>query len=449
MKKSTLKTISIVILFLTNLNSYKTQTISTKVGNGAANYSGDGGQAILSSITSPIGILIDSINNLYVSDFGNNVIRKVNSSGIITTIAGTGALGYSGDGGPATLAEFQGPAGLVSDKYGNIYIADEYNNTIRKINTAGVISTIAGTGLSGYSGDGGPAALAELNYPWGLAIDAAGNLYVADQSNNCIRKINTSGIITTIAGNGTAGFSGDGGLATLAEINQSSSVAVDIAGNIYISEMVDNRIRKINTSGIINTIAGNGIAGFSGDGGAAISAQLHYPVGLHIDNSGNLYVNDYLNYRIRKINSAGIISTVTGNGTSGYSGDNGLASLAQISGSWATTTDASGNLYLSDFHNNRIRSICSANCVTNMNPLGKSNIINVFPNPNNGNFKLKINIDSENIELVIINSLGESVYLKKLSQGLNSINTNLSEGFYNYIILQDKLQIGTGKLSVE
>ena len=218
------------------------------------------------------------------------------TTGIITTIAGNGIAGYSGDGGLATNAELNNPYGVAVDSNGNIYIADTNNNRIRKVNsTTGIITTIAGNGTAGYSGDGGLATNAELYYPYGVAVDSNGNIYIADTYNNRIRKVNsTTGIITTIAGNGTAGYSGDGGPATNAQLNYPYGVAVDSSGNIYIADTDNNRIRKVNsTTGIITTIAGNGNPGYSGDGGPATNAELYDPSGVAVDSNGNIYIADY------------------------------------------------------------------------------------------------------------------------------------------------------------
>ena len=243
------------------------------------------------------------------------------AQGDIVTFAGGGPC----DGGAADLAALTS-TGVAVDSSGNIYIADTYNNRIRKVDTAGVISTIAGNGAAGYSGDGGSATSAMLNGPMSVAIDAFDNIYIADQLNNCIRKVNTVGVISTVAGNGTAGFFGDGGLATSAALNNPTGVAIDSAGNIYIADANmnnyplnygNNRIRKVDTSGIISTVAGNGAAGYLGDGGAATSATLGAPQGVAVDAIGNIYIADVLNNRIRKVDSSGVITTVAGNGTSG------------------------------------------------------------------------------------------------------------------------------------
>jgi sugar lactone lactonase YvrE len=334
--------------------------ISTIAGNGVSGFAGDGGAAIGATLHQPTGIAVDAIGNVFIADQLNARIRKINTSGFISTVAGDGTLGYSGDGGSATACEFYQPTGVTVDASGNLFIADLINNRIRKVNTAGIISTVAGNGAAGFTGDGGLATAAQIHFAFGLTTDASGNLYIADGNNNRIRKINASGIISTIAGNGIAS-SGDGGPASSAQLLWPQDVAIDAAGNVYVSEYTNNRIRKINTAGIISTIAGNGIQGFSGDGGPATGASLNWPIGLAIDPIGNLYFADASNSRIRKINPAGIITTVAGITAWGFSGDGGPATNAQLNGAQYVTTDAIGNVYISDGNNYRVRKI---------NPLG-------------------------------------------------------------------------------
>jgi trimeric autotransporter adhesin len=231
----------------------------------------------------------------------------VDTFGIITTVAGNGIRGYSGDGGAATLAELSQPVSIYIDKYRNLFIADYSNGRIRKVDTAGIINTIAGTGLEAFSGDGGPATLAELNYPMGVIVDDIGNICIADGSNERIRRIDTSGIITTIAGSGTwgvgsGGYSGDGGPATLAKMFAPTGITLDKSGNIYVGDQGNDRIRKVDTSGIISTVGGGGTSGL-GDGGQALAAELYKPDGVAIDSIGNIYVADWGHNRIRKIDT--------------------------------------------------------------------------------------------------------------------------------------------------
>ncbi|GAB3993632.1 hypothetical protein GCM10028807_29390 [Spirosoma daeguense] len=338
--------------------------ISTIAGTGLPTFGGDGGPALNANMAYPSGVAVDALGNVFVADQGNNRIRKVNTSGIINTIAGNGTLGFGGDNGPAPNANLYYPTDVVTDKAGNLFIADQGNNRIRKVTTSGIITTIAGNGSYGFSGDGGNATSATLANPYGVAIDGSGNLYIADQKNQRIRKVSTSGIITTIAGNGNIGFGGDGGLATLANLDNPSAVSIDGNGNLFITDLGNQRIRKVNTSGVITTVAGNGSSGFGGDGGNATLASLNNPDGIAVDESGNLYVADRYNDRIRKVSSAGIISTIAGNGFGGFDADSGLAVNARLNNPTDITLDSLGNLYITDLFNNRLRKVNPQGIIT-------------------------------------------------------------------------------------
>lgn len=331
--------------------------INTIAGNGTAAFSGDGAPANLAEVNTPYGVAADAAGNVYIADYGNNRIRKIDASGIISTIAGTGTPGFFGDGGAATAAQLYGPRGIAVDAAGNVFFSDYANNRIRKISTSGVITTVAGNGMPGFGGDTGPATNAKLNFAWGVAVDVTGNLYIADQLNCRIRKVNTSGTISTIGGTGIAFFYGDGGQATSAGIQYPLGVAVDAAGNVYVADNGDNRIRVINPSGIITTIAGSATYGFSGDGGPSTLAKLYYPQGIAVDGTGNVYICDLNNNRIRMINTSGIINSIVGDGTAAFSGDGGPAVLAEINQSTGVAIDPAGNIYIADNNNNRIRVI--------------------------------------------------------------------------------------------
>lgn len=328
------------------------QNITTIAGGGTSGL-GDGGPATAAQLNSPTMIAVDVAGNVFIADRGNSRIRKIDPGGTITTVAGGGA---GGDGGPATNALLRQPTGVTFDASGNLYIAEGSGaHTIRKVNTAGYISTIAGSGTSGFSGDGGAATLAKLNLPTGIAVDPAGNVFIADWGNNRIRKVNPMGIISTIAGGGTV--LGDGGPATLARLNNPYSVSPDISGNLFISDEFNHRLRRIDLGGIITTVAGTGVPGGSGDGGPAILAEFNLPDGIVAD-AGRLYIADYSNNRIRRVDlSTGIVTTVAGTGTAGFSGDFGPAVSAELDGPAGVVLDIAGNVYIADYTNNRIRKI--------------------------------------------------------------------------------------------
>ena len=330
------------------------QTINTVAGGGSG---GDGGPASTAALGTPVGVATDHLGNYYIADNGGNVVRKVNAAGIISTLAGNGTPGYLGDGGPATAAEISDIACIASDAAGNVYIADWGNNVVRKVTTAGIISTVAGNNTAGYTGDGAAATAAQLSGPFGLALDASGNLYIADQVNNVIRMVNSSGIISTFAGTGTSGFGGDGGPATAAKLAQPFGLAW-YAGTLYIADANNSRIRQV-ASGNMYTFAGNGLAGYLGDGGAAISAEFTNPRGIAVDPSGNMYIADQGNSVIRKIAASLAISTVAGNNAlgAGFAGDGGAATAAMLNNPINVAVDTSGNVYIADRDNSRVREL--------------------------------------------------------------------------------------------
>jgi len=382
--------------------------ISTFAGTETEGLTGDGGAATSATLNNPYDIVFDSNGNLYIADQDNSRIRKVDTSGNISTFAGS-AKGYAGDGGAATSAELDTPSGVAFDSNGNLYISDWNAHVVRKVDTNGNISTFAGTGTSGYSGDGGAATSAKLSYPWGIEVDPSGNVYIGDYGNYLIRKVDTNGNISTFAGTGASGYSGDGGaatsatfknpentlwynnnlyipdskalrkidssgnistiaggdgkvyngdniLASTARINLPRNMWMDKNDNLYFADQTADRIRKIDANGIITTVAGTGVGGFSGDGGAATSAQMNDPRGVTGDNAGNLYISDQSNSRIRKVDSNGIMSTVAGTGESGYSGDGGAGTSAQIAFPYALTMYG-GDLYFAEINNHVIRKL--------------------------------------------------------------------------------------------
>ena len=354
------------------------QIMTTIAGNGTRGYSGDGEPAILANLYAPSGVALDALGNIYIPDAGNSCIRKVSAStGKITTVAGNGTSGYSGDGGAATLAQLSSPEGVAVDALGDIYITD--GTRIRKVKAStGIINTIAGNETSAYSGDGGPAILAQFKSPYGIAVDALGNIYIADYGGQRIREIiASSGNIITVAGNGIAGYTGDGLLATTTQLNWPSGVAVDASGNIFIADKANNRIRKVNVgTGIITTIAGTGAAGYSEDGVPATSAKLVNSGGISVDSSGNIFISN--EHRICKINASnGLITTVAGQIMGGFSGDGYSATSAQLNSPSGVAIDASGNIYIADVGNQRIRKvIIDAPTITSFSPtVGKAGTI--------------------------------------------------------------------------
>ncbi|HXD92710.1 MAG TPA: T9SS type A sorting domain-containing protein [Bacteroidia bacterium] len=429
--------------------------IITTVAGGGSNGLGDGGQATAAQLSLLNGASIDAAGNLYIADSFNNRVRKVDATGVITTFAGNGFStghpptgAFSGDGGQATNAELNFPVATASDVFGNFYIVDADNYRIRKVNTAGIISTVAGTGTAGFSGDGGQATAAQI-IPSSITLDATGNLYIADEGNSVVRKVNTAGIITSIAGNGTAGFSGDNGPATAAELNSPRGIIFDQAGNLYVSDIVTYRIRKINTAGIITTIAGNGFGagtgqgGFSGDGGPATAAALNFPTGMAFDATGNLYFSDMDNNRVRKINTAGIITTVAGNGVgvgticifpNCFSGDGGPATAAELDYPEGLAFDATGNLYIADSNNSRVRKINFSNAA-GIEPITNNNEqVVIYPNPTSTNFTIETSSDDkQTLQLFDVN--GKLVLNQAITGKTNIDASNLAEGVYNLSLI--------------
>lgn len=345
--------------------------------NGA---SGDGGPATSASLCVPNDVALDANGNLFIADTGNNLIRKVSPNGVITTIAGDGPAcngtftscpygGFSGDGGPATSASINAEAVAV-DAVGNLFVLGP--NRVRKVSPSGIITTVAGNGTAGFSGDGGPAILAELYEPSAVAVDVSGNVFIADSGNNRIRKVSPSGIITTVAGSGPSceqdsiycgGFSGDGGPATSASLHNPNSVAVDVSGNVFISDYYNGRVRKVSTNGLITTVAGNGnpccttpspTQGLNGDGGPATSAALYGPDGVAVDAAGNLFISSG---NVYMVSPTGIITTIAGRGIQGTLGDGGPATSADLDSPAGLAVDASGNLFIADAWNSRIREV--------------------------------------------------------------------------------------------
>lgn len=316
-------------------------TISTVAGQATQ---GDGGKAIDATLADPHRIELDAAGNVYLADPFLRRVRKVSTSGVITTVAGSGIDGSAGDGGPATNASLSCPTGVAADAAGSVYIADKCSHRIRKVSPSGVIHTIAGTGVPGYNGDGGQAAWAWLNDPEDVAVDASGNVYVADSGNGRVRRISTSGVITTVASS-----------------EAPIAVTTDATGSLFIAERA-GRVRKVSTSGSITTVAGNGTSGFSGDGGPATSASLNEPHDVAVDADGHLYIADSWNNRVRRVLGqrvrdmhAGTISTFAGDGVEGFSGDGGPATAAQVWPYGLAVSD--GDVYISDIRHGLVRKV--------------------------------------------------------------------------------------------
>ncbi len=388
--------------------SLMSQTVNTCVGNGISGFAGDGNSATAASIKTPDALVFDKTGNLYVSDAGNSRIRKVTPYGIITTVAGNGTFAFGGDGGLATAAQLYGPVGVAVDSIGNIFISTTADNRIRKVNTAGIITTIAGNGIPGYNGDGIPATAAHLLYPYIGAVDNSGNVYFSDYGNHRVRKINAAGIISTIAGNGSSVYGGDNGPATAAGMNGPIWLSLAPNGDIYVPDNVDHRVRKISAStGIITTFAGTGIGGNSGDGGPATSAKINFVCGVAYDkNTGDVILADRNANVIRKVNSAGIISTIAGTGTTGFSGDGGPAISAQFDWSINVAFNNAGNLFIADYNNNRIRKITyHPEGIDELSPELKN--VSIYPNPTRNEITITASGEIESTE--VVNMIGQVV----------------------------------------
>ena len=352
---------------------------------------GDGGLATNARLDAPYGVAVVPTGGFYIAEVGSNEtdprIRKVSSSGIITTVAGNGTNGYAGDGGPAINALLDAPFGVWADNLGDLFIADTGNDRVREVSPNGIITTVAGIGSASvgqpYQISGVPATTAWLYSPSALTTESLGNLYIAQGGLDIVSKVSSSGIITTVAGTATRGYSGDGGSALKAELAGPSGVAVDGTGNIFIADSINARIRKVSPTGIITTVAGNGTQGYAGDGGQATSAQLQYPGGIAFDSAGNLYIADLGNNRIRKIASNGIISTIAGNGLQGYSGDGGLATNAELNRPNSLSVDSAGNVFVADTQNNVVRLLQPTNSARAINSVtnGASNLASASISP--------------------------------------------------------------------
>lgn len=397
------------------------QTITTVAGGGSG---GDGGPATAAQMSFCQQVTTDVFGNFYFAEFSNHRIRKVNALGVISTIAGTGSQGFSGDGGMATTALLKYPSGIASDSIGNIYICDQGNNRIRKINVlTGIITTVVGNGTPTFAGDGGLATAASLNNPFGIFVNRLGELYVSDKSNSRVRRVATSGIITTVAGNGTIGDSGDGGPATAAQISP-TNVCFDRNGNMFISDEGNNKVRKVNTLGIISTVAGvTGSYFFNGDNIPATTAYIS-PIYIAVGIDDNIYIPDNINNRIRVIDPFGLIHTIAGDGTLAYGGDGGPATTAQIPRPSSIAFDTCGNMLISQIQNARIRKVTfnPAPCdYLGIEQKEQENIA-VYPNPTTD--ELHIDGVTTSGEYVLLNVTGIIEQRGILEAGSNTIRIN-------------------------
>ncbi len=425
------------------------QIITTIAGTGIASTTGNGGQATAATLNEPSGVYRTMNGNIYVVEYGGNVVRKIDVSGNISTFAGTGTPGYSGDHGPATAATFHIPIDITFDEIGNAYVVDNVNSVIRKIDTFGIITTFAGNGLNGYSGDNGPATNARLYWPDRVNHDAFGNIYIADAQNNVVRKVDTAGIITTVAGNGIAGFSGDHGPATAASLNWTLGVAFDGNNNMYIADGNNHRVRMVDPNGIITTFAGNGTNGLSGDGGPATEASFMLPGGVAIDGGCNVYITDFYGNNVRKIFTSGIIETVVdSSSTPGFSGDHGNSKAAEINGPDNLTFDTSYSIYFADFYNNRIRKVekigANHGCpppLTVYRELDKINRITISPSPAHNSVMIQWSNNAET-KITVRNVMGQIIRTEKtIGTSFNYDVLSLSAGLYLVHLVQNGYEV--------
>ncbi len=430
-------------LFLVT-NAHAQFIINTVAGNGTGAYMGDNGLAINAELYGPRAICMDASGDLYMADCYNQTIRKIDhSSGIITTVAGIRFGGFSGDNGLAINAQFDFPVGVYVDKNENIYIADQGNDRIRMVKkTTGIITTIAGTGVQGFSGDSILAVNTQLNQPTSVCTDDSGNIYIADEQNNRIRMIDhQTNKIYTIAGTGIAGFSGDSGLAIDAQLDDPLGICLDASGNLYIGD--NARIRKVDANThIITTVVGNGTVGNSGDMGSPLNAEIGAPTCVYVDTSNNLYIVDEASRVIRKVDlDVNIITTVAGNGTFGFYGDMGDPVNAEFNEPFGLCIDATGNIYISDMYSDRIREIIDTS-TTSVKKMPSQTLVEVYPNPSNGNFTINATLsNSKEAAIQILNALGQTVYQQTatlLSSKLNTqLHLSLAPGIYTLHVKGD------------
>ncbi|MFI1252553.1 NHL repeat-containing protein [Streptomyces netropsis] len=359
------------------------RVITTLAGTGVAGSGGDGGPAAHAGLDQPRAVATDRTGAVYVAEWKGHRIRRISPDGLVTTIAGTGKPGFGGDGGPAVEAQLNEPGGLVLDDDGNLYLADYWNHRIRKVSPDGIITTVAGTGEPGHGGDGGPADRALFNEPRGLALDGRGNLYVAEWKGHRVRRIAPDGVITTVAGTGEPGFGADGVPATTGALRNPIDVAVDGTGHLYIADCWTHRVRRVAPDGVITTVAGTGRPGYDGDGGPATATRLHQPRGVDLDGSGNLYIADSLNQRVRLLTPTGVITTVAGGADPDHDEDGAPALGAELYFPRALAVDARGDLIVAECDSHRLRKVTTvtgaAGAAVPSSPLGGPGGVSVEP----------------------------------------------------------------------
>jgi uncharacterized protein (TIGR03437 family) len=349
---------TLVVAALTRVERVSTAgQVAPLAGNGTFGFLGDGGPALEAHLFFPAAVAADPAGNLYIADQRNYRVRKVESSGRILTVAGSGVSGSAGDRGLAVLAQLTTPSGVALDTMGRLWIADQDAHRVRLMAPGGTIETAAGTGARGYDGDGGPASSAQLFAPSSVALDRAGNVYIADSFNHRVRKIAPDGRISTVAGRGVRGYGGDGGPAIEAQMDTPRAVAVDAEGNLYVAEYANHCVRRVTPAGRIDTVVGTGRRGYSGDGGWALATDLNHPLGIALDPAGNLFIADSDNHRIRMVTPDGILTTIAGDGNPGFAGDGGAALTAQMYAPSGVAVGPGGEIYVADFWNHRVRKL--------------------------------------------------------------------------------------------
>ena len=429
----------LIILYTGSVLSYaQTKYITTIAGRGGIGaYSGDGGSAVAAELNGPHSVSADMWGNVYFVDYYNARVRKIMPNGTVVTFAGNGIFATRGDGSIATNASVA-CKGVVADRRGNVYISDPVYCNIRKVNSLGIISTYAGNGACGFSGDGGYATSAKMSAPYGMATDKIGNLYVAEAGNHIIRKIDTMGRITTVAGMGIPGYGGDTSLAVNARLDSPYAVAVDKNGNLYIADYFNNVIRKVNTAGIITTVAGTGVAGYSGNGGVATAAKLNHPTGVAVDTLGQVYIADGYNNTIRMIDLNDTIRMVAGNSTPGFGGDLGNALGANLFRPMGVSVDAYGSIFIADANNQRIRKVYDAALAVGATT-GNAQQISVYPNPGTGSLNINGLLGGERVNVydamgrniagfLLSHNAGETLTLDHLPAGLLMIKIQSANG---------------------